>query len=264
MRSSPPRSRPPRRLPRVPSPPAFAFLAATLLSSVPLYAQTVRGRVLEVWNGDGKLQFAREGAIPVAERESAAPRAAEPIAATPAPAPASEAVSTAAAEPVPTPAPAAAPEPAPTPEPARTKTHRYALEREQIEAATSHARTVDDLLRLIDVPGHSVGEVRSQLGDQAGPGSVICLRDNRSSPRHRLSRQQVSVYEGCARVYVDDVPLGVEEGVQVLESMSPEDVCRMQVVPALEAGARFGPRGANGVILVYTRPCRQGPNGARR
>ncbi len=55
----------------------------------------------------------------------------------------------------------------------------------------------------------------------------------------------------CAELFVDDVH--ISDSPEYLESLSAEMVSHWQFIPSLEARARYGRLGENGVLLIYTR-----------
>lgn len=101
----------------------------------------------------------------------------------------------------------------------------------------------EDVVRSARIPGLRI----SQMMDPETMGRRgICLT-YRSSGIGRAG-------EPCANavtVFVDDVPLATEYALTSL--ISPNDIASVQFVPPIEAGARYGRQGANGVLLVYTR-----------
>ena len=101
----------------------------------------------------------------------------------------------------------------------------------------------EDVVRSARIPGLQISQM---LDPQTMGRQGICLT-YRSSGRGRGG-------EPCANavtVFVDDVPLATEYALTSL--ISPNDIARVQFVPPIEAGARYGRQGTNGVLLVYTR-----------
>ncbi len=99
-----------------------------------------------------------------------------------------------------------------------------------IRAAAPTARTLGDLMRR--VAGASVQVV-------SGYGASTCLLVQRNA---NLQQRQT-----CALLVVDDVASGGDAFV------APTDVEFIVVVPASAATVRFGERGRNGAVVVYTR-----------
>ncbi len=99
-----------------------------------------------------------------------------------------------------------------------------------IRAAAPTSRTLGDLMRR--AAGASVQVV-------SGYGATTCLLVQRNA---NLQQRQI-----CALLVVDDVASGGDAYV------SPTDVEFVVVVPPSAATVRFGERGRNGAVVVYTR-----------
>lgn len=128
----------------------------------------------------------------------------------------------------------------------------YQLDQRQIEEVLPRVPAMSDLIRRIDAPGFTVAEVQLDPQETTGVGEMLCVRSAASSSQYRGRGS------GCAKVYLNDVELSEKQGGQLLQTLDPQSVCRIQLIPAIEAGARFGTGSKNGVLLIYTRPCSGG------
>jgi len=153
--------------------------------------------------------------------------------------------------------------PAPTQGLSRRSRRLYELNAEEIDAELKRAPSTADLLRKLDVPGlliEPVGGPVSTSGSiplaaaQALPaGEGLCVSTTRGhgdlSPTGRGSNR------GCrmVKVYVDDAPLTEQMASTYLQNLDPNTIARIQFVPAVDAGARYGTGSQNGVLLIYTR-----------
>ncbi len=131
--------------------------------------------------------------------------------------------------------------------------HIYGMNQEQIQKLLPQAPAMKDLIRRMNAPGFEVTYEQLSPGQISDVGTLPCVRSNRDGVSYR---RQGPALQDCARVYLNDTQLNPREGAQLLETMSPEQVCKVEVIPASEAGARFGTGSTNGVVLIYTRPCR--------
>lgn len=123
----------------------------------------------------------------------------------------------------------------------------YALEGPELGKVRKRTSTVAGLVRALDVPGLAVREERIKK-DQPGPvGPIwkrrICVEVNRNDART----------QGCSMVdvYIDGVQVA-KPGIR-LRSMDENVIQRVEFVPAVEAGARFGTGSSYGVLLIETR-----------
>ncbi len=116
-------------------------------------------------------------------------------------------------------------------------TARNLVTRSEIEEMLGWAMHVGDVLEA-HVTGISVDE-------NQGPGSYFCLE----------FRRPVSLLAPLAchppAVVVDDVPVFDPTGY--LNSVELAEIQSIEVLPAAEAGTRYGSSAANGVILIETR-----------
>ncbi len=106
-------------------------------------------------------------------------------------------------------------------------------------------RIVDfpSLARAARVPGLSVTEtiVANAFGD---PQMGVCIQmlRNRSGNANACNMVEVRI---------NDAP--VADPAFFLLDLNPQDVASMQFITPIEAGLLYGTRGANGVLLIYTR-----------
>lgn len=154
-----------------------------------------------------------------------------------------------------------------SPTPARGLSRRsrrlYELTTEEIDAELERVASTADLLRKLDVPGllvEPVGGPVSPTGStpltaaEALPaGEGLCVSTTRG--HGDLSPSGLGANRGCrmVKVYVDDAPLTEQMAFTYLQSLDPNTIARIQFVPAVDAGARYGTGSQNGVLLIYTR-----------
>jgi hypothetical protein len=144
----------------------------------------------------------------------------------------------------------------------------YELDRVAIDSVLQRVPDMAGLLQQMQrkVPGLLVEEVDvpvdagpNPLRATANPGGAargmlhgLCI-----STTHATGQLQPSAMgnRGCAmvQVYVDDVLIPSQEAGSYVQSMDPSRIERMQFVPAVDAGARYGTGAQNGVLLIYTR-----------
>lgn len=144
------------------------------------------------------------------------------------------------------------------------------LTRAEIESRGPRSDLVS-LLATMNIPGLRARRMALSTG---APETGLCveLGRNRSvlnktssrltGPRDQLgfaNEDDIAARAGaCAMmaVVVDDVP--VPDPAQVLGSITPADLEGLEVIPPLEALARYGARAANGALLLWTRQGRRG------
>ncbi|MYJ17168.1 MAG: hypothetical protein F4106_03845 [Gemmatimonadetes bacterium] len=99
------------------------------------------------------------------------------------------------------------------------------------------------LARAARVPGLSITEtmLANAFGD---PQIGVCIEMQRNRGRNPNACNMVEV-----RINDGPVP---DPGFFLLD-LNPQDVARIQFITPLEAGLLYGDRGANGVLLIYTR-----------
>lgn len=125
---------------------------------------------------------------------------------------------------------------------------------EEIQAREGGARHVGDLLRRFPSlrvyeprPGMVCISTTRRTTNTPNPGSQLGSFDQTGASgvnRGRLCPKMV-------QVYVDDV--AVHRPEEVLATLSPQNLERVEYVNGVAAGARFGTGFAEGVLLVYTR-----------
>jgi hypothetical protein len=109
--------------------------------------------------------------------------------------------------------------------------------RDQIERVQDTNLNIGDVLRM-HAPGVRVRRY------EALPGTPVCV-EFRSSARSSLRECRSPV------VYLDGVPVAAPE--QLLASLSLTDIESMEIIPSVEAGARYGMGAGNGALLIETR-----------
>ncbi len=114
----------------------------------------------------------------------------------------------------------------------------------QVDSIAPRVFDFANLARAARVPGLQIYEtyIANAFGDPQ-PGVCIEMTRNRGS-RNPNACNMVDV-----RINDSPVP---EAGFFLLE-MNPMDVRRIQFISPLEAGQLYGSRGANGVLLIYTK-----------
>ncbi len=139
------------------------------------------------------------------------------------------------------------------------------LTRAEIESRGPRSDLVS-LLATMNIPGLRARRMALSTG---APETGLCveLGRNRSvlpKTRGRLAgeRDQLGFADqddiagragACAMVavVVDDIP--VHDPAEVLGSITPADLAGLEIVPPLEALARYGARAGNGALLLWTR-----------
>lgn len=121
------------------------------------------------------------------------------------------------------------------------------------------------VLRQMNVPGLRVRRVQMSIG---GPSNGICVErgGNRSvlgktassviDPPDNLPRSDplgTAIGNSCDMAAVYYNGLYVSDPADLLAGLTGTDLEQVQAVAPLEALARFGPRAANGAILIWTR-----------
>lgn len=121
------------------------------------------------------------------------------------------------------------------------------LTTEEIDAMLPRIHSTGDLLAHAKVPGLSVQPRTFREGNTYRDGWCVELARSR-----RLHRDACAM----AEVYVDDVRMNAAEFT--LGMIDHQAIRLVQFLSPLEAGAAYGHRARNGVVLIYTR------NGTRR
>ena len=100
-----------------------------------------------------------------------------------------------------------------------------------------------NVLRHANIPGV---RIRNMIDENTGLRVGLCVSSSRAITRDagRGRCQPLAVF-------LDDMAIGHPESF--LESVSAQDVTSFQFIPGIEAGVLYGPRGFNGVLLIYTR-----------
>ncbi len=143
----------------------------------------------------------------------------------------------------------------------------YEMDRVAIDSVLTRVPDMTGLLQQMQhrVPGLLVEEMDVPIAAHSGRPSIfsggggtpagamhgVCVSTTHGTPDLRGS---VGDYR-CAmvQVYIDDAPVPSEEAATVLENLDPQSIERMQFVPAVDAGARYGTGSNTGVLLIYTR-----------
>ncbi len=113
----------------------------------------------------------------------------------------------------------------------------------QVDSIIPRVLDFASLARAARVPGVSITEtmLANAFGD---PQLGVCIEMQRNRGRNPNACNMVEV-----RINDGPVP---DPGFFLLD-LNPQDVARMQFITPLEAGLLYGDRGANGVLLIYTR-----------
>lgn len=117
------------------------------------------------------------------------------------------------------------------------------MTRAEIESALPRVQGMADLLRNVRSSALQVREVMvAQGGGAARPG--VCVEVGR-----RITRTP----GGCVQAAVFLNGMRLPLGDQVLMSLDPNMVQRIEVLSPIDAQFQFGDAGANGAVLIYTR-----------
>lgn len=118
------------------------------------------------------------------------------------------------------------------------------ITREEIEPLLTRVTHAGDLLRLMNVPGLRIREVRLQDPNTGIITPGLCVE---------VSRQSVGTTVGCnqAAVYLNDVRMPYPD--QVLPGLDPNTIERIEILSAIDAAFQFGTVAGNGAVLIYTR-----------
>ena len=116
-----------------------------------------------------------------------------------------------------------------------------AITQAEIEPLLTRASSVGDLLRLMNVPGLSVRNIRV-VENGGGIYDGLCVEVSRRSGG-----------EGCApaMVAIDMVPQQMPD--QILMDLDADVVDRIEILSPIDAAFQFGTLGGNGAILIFTR-----------
>jgi hypothetical protein len=125
---------------------------------------------------------------------------------------------------------------------------------DDIEAREGGARHIGDLIR--NFPSLSVHEprpgmvciaARRRTTNTPNPGSVLGTIDVTGGAGINTTR----LCPKMVQVYIDDIAIFRAE--EMLATISPQNIERVEYVNGVAAGARFGTGYAEGVLLLYTR-----------
>jgi hypothetical protein len=120
-------------------------------------------------------------------------------------------------------------------------TRTAAITREEIEPLLGRARHAGDLLRTLNVAGLTVRDDVIVDGIRG-----LCIQ----SGRIRAGGNGCRMME----VYLNGIRLSVPQ--HQLLNVSPADIDRVEILPPVESGARYGTGSARGVLRIYTRGSR--------
>lgn len=117
------------------------------------------------------------------------------------------------------------------------------LTRPEIEAVLPRVQGMADLLRAVRSSTLQVREIMVAQGSGAArPG--ICVE---------VGRRMTRTPGGCVQAAVFLNGMRVPLGDQVLMSLDPNTVHRIEVLSPMDAQFQFGDAGANGAVLIFTR-----------
>lgn len=126
--------------------------------------------------------------------------------------------------------------------------------RDEIAEREDAARHIGDLIRSF--PSLSVHEprpgmvciaARRRTTDTPNPGSTLGTLDPTGAAGVNTSR----ICPKMVQVYIDDI--AIHRAEEMLATISPQNIERVEYVNGVAAGARFGTGYAEGVLLLYTR-----------
>ena len=135
--------------------------------------------------------------------------------------------------------------------PSRTPTRRnlatrfLGLTEAEMDAMRHRATDMATVLRHANIPSLRIREMQH-------PGTSLrvglCIESGRRTGV--IWDRGVRPCESVA-VFLDDIAISDPSGF--LDSMRAQDVASVQWIPSIEAQVLYGPRGRNGVLLIYTR-----------
>ena len=112
----------------------------------------------------------------------------------------------------------------------------------EVEEVRARATSAMDLVARANLIQMRVNDSR--------PGEPRCAKQTRAARATLIALTE----RVCAEVFVDDVHMPhMPDAPTYLESISAGEVSHWQFIPSLEARARYGRLGENGVLLIYTR-----------
>ncbi len=114
----------------------------------------------------------------------------------------------------------------------------------QVDSALPRVADLASLVRASRMPGLSVRNVWV-------PDAFGLLREGLCIEIQRRRGGRMANACNMVEVRLNDGPL--PEPMFFLKELAPQDIRRFQLVTPLEAGFLYGDRGANGVLLLYTR-----------
>ncbi len=121
-----------------------------------------------------------------------------------------------------------------------TKKESFTGSAEVVSGAKLQSRPVSDVTKALD--GQVAGVLATSGGGQPGSGAELRIR-------------------GFGSINASNAPLLVVDGVPFdgdLNSINPSDIESMSVLKDASAGALYGARGANGVVLITTKRSKAG------
>jgi hypothetical protein len=128
----------------------------------------------------------------------------------------------------------------PTPDTRRTATAVAALSRAQVDALLP----ASDVIRLVQALPTAGLRVFEYQRDPGSPIYDLCVEG---------TRRRTPIEQGCrwVAVFIDGAKMAApEEGLRFL---APDEIDRMEFIPASVAGARWGTGSQDGVLLITTR-----------
>lgn len=152
--------------------------------------------------------------------------------------------------------------PEPTQGLSRRSRRLYELNTPKIDTLLKRVASTADLLRSLEVPGLLVEPMEAPKSTApipfAGAAALparegLCVSTTRG--HGETSGFGSTSNRSCrmVKIYVDDAPLTPDMAYTYLEDLDPTTIARIQFVPAVDAGARYGTGSENGVLLIYTR-----------
>ena len=125
-----------------------------------------------------------------------------------------------------------------------TGTRFSGLTEAQVDSILPRVTDFAGMARAVRMPGLSISEgyIANAFGD---PQLGVCIEMQRS--------RSSSTTNACnmVEVRINDGP--VPDPAFFVMDLNPQDIRRIQFITPLEAGLLYGQRGANGVLLIYTR-----------
>lgn len=128
-------------------------------------------------------------------------------------------------------------------------TRSYVLDETEVDSLRGRVGDVEGLLRRMHAPGLRVREL---VNNRNPVDRSLCVEMSRGGgARRSLSHPSQGPRCRMVQVRVDGMMVGNPRNY--LERLDMDVIERVELIPAIEAGARFGTGSANGVLLIYTR-----------